>query len=556
MNERGVGAGCISGFLCYTALDLMAATAQSHLERAELEVVLQSGIFHRAPNLESFLRYICDRYFEGDADQIKEYSIAVEALGRRSDFDQKRDSIVRVEAHRLRKRLSDYYAGEGSDHAVHIVIPNGGYAPQFTYIYKDTDFSRELPSDSPKELLEDGKLLLLQEDPAHLETVEVPADESRPRSQLKPQTEGSGGVWTKSFIVLLAVFFVALLGLAGWALKHSNSLFANENWKGLALPVPSDYRFLAGYHGPAFVDRQGRTWHPDAYYTGGQSHPMPSGRFFEAVPDPAFLHSFRDGTFQYDIPVRPGNYEVHLYFVETQFGGNPREPDSGRLFQILLNDVRFMDLFDIISEAGAQNRLHERILKDVAPAKDGKIHLKFQGISGPGLLNAAEVLSSAPGVTRPVRIVASDTSVVDADGQIWTAEQYCVGGRLVKRTDTLVDSPMRDLYRAERYGNFAYHIPLAPGKYRVRLFFAETYFGTKLPFAPTEPVGARVFNVFANGIALLRDFDIAKEAHGSKRGIEKAFENLEPNAQGKIVLEFVPVRNYAEVNAIEVTQMP
>ena len=84
----------------------MAATAQSHLERAELEAVLESGIFHRAPNLASFLRYICERYFEGDASQIKEYSIAVDALGRPSDFDQKKDSIVRVEAHRLRKRLN------------------------------------------------------------------------------------------------------------------------------------------------------------------------------------------------------------------------------------------------------------------------------------------------------------------------------------------------------------------------------------------------------------------------------------------------------------------
>lgn len=151
-------------------------------------------------------------------------------------------------------------------------------------------------------------------------------------------------------------------------------------------------------------------------------------------------------------------------------------------------------------------------------------------------------------------MVASDTSVMDAEGQPWSADRFSVGGRLVKRTD-VVDSPMQRLYEGERYGNFAYHVPLAPGKYRVRLFFAETYFGTKLPFAPSEPVGARVFNVFANGVALLRDFDIAKEAHGSKRGIEKVFENLEPNAQGKIVLEFVPVRNYAEVNAIEVTQM-
>src|SRR5206468_3379969 len=65
------------------------------------------------------------------ADQIKEYSIALEALGRSSDFDPKKDSIVRVEAHRLRRRLEEYYRGTGADNAVHIVIPNGQYRPQF-----------------------------------------------------------------------------------------------------------------------------------------------------------------------------------------------------------------------------------------------------------------------------------------------------------------------------------------------------------------------------------------------------------------------------------------
>jgi hypothetical protein len=61
--------------------------------------------------------------------------------------------------------------------------------------------------------------------------------------------------------------------------------------------------------------------------------------------------------------------------------------------------------------------------------------------------------------------------------------------------------------------------------------------------------------VFGNGVALLRDFDVARDAGGPNRAIVKVFENMEPNAQGNIVLDFVPLRNYAEVNAIEVSQM-
>src|SRR5689334_9530632 len=103
-------------------MDTVARFAQ---ERHELESVLRSGIFNRAPNLAQLLTYVCNKHFEGAADQIKEYNIAVDALGRPPDFDQKRDSIVRVEAHRLRKRLREYYEADGADHEVQIEIPPG-----------------------------------------------------------------------------------------------------------------------------------------------------------------------------------------------------------------------------------------------------------------------------------------------------------------------------------------------------------------------------------------------------------------------------------------------
>src|SRR5207245_11182058 len=59
-------------------------------------------------------------------------NIAVEAFGRPAEFDKRRDSIVRVEAHRLRKRLIQFYEQEaGADHEVRIDIPPGQYAPVF-----------------------------------------------------------------------------------------------------------------------------------------------------------------------------------------------------------------------------------------------------------------------------------------------------------------------------------------------------------------------------------------------------------------------------------------
>jgi hypothetical protein len=109
----------------------MQAAADFRHQQDELDTILASGIFNRAPNLSNVLTYVCARYFEGAGEQIKEYNIAVEALGRPPDFNQKRDSIVRVEAHRLRKRLREYYDAEGADHAFRIEIPPGQYAPRF-----------------------------------------------------------------------------------------------------------------------------------------------------------------------------------------------------------------------------------------------------------------------------------------------------------------------------------------------------------------------------------------------------------------------------------------
>ena len=109
----------------------MHSTTEFEHERREFQSVLASGIFDRAPNLEQVLTYVCERYFEGAAEQIKEYNIAVEALGRPAGFDQKRNSIVRVEAHRLRKRLREYYEAEGAAHSVRIDIPSGRYVPIF-----------------------------------------------------------------------------------------------------------------------------------------------------------------------------------------------------------------------------------------------------------------------------------------------------------------------------------------------------------------------------------------------------------------------------------------
>src|SRR5579871_3350376 len=100
-------------------------------ERSELREVLASRAFARSPRLLALLEYISEKHFLGRSNEVCEYSIATEVLGRQADFDPAQDAISRVEMHRLRKKLREYYASEGINRPVRIVIPSGLYTPVF-----------------------------------------------------------------------------------------------------------------------------------------------------------------------------------------------------------------------------------------------------------------------------------------------------------------------------------------------------------------------------------------------------------------------------------------
>lgn len=96
-----------------------------------LNHVLQSETFKSAAMLRRLLEYIGTRSADGRAEDLKEYTIGVEALDRAADFDPKTDTLVRVHIHRLREKLSRYYLDEGREDDVLITIPRGHYGAVF-----------------------------------------------------------------------------------------------------------------------------------------------------------------------------------------------------------------------------------------------------------------------------------------------------------------------------------------------------------------------------------------------------------------------------------------
>jgi TolB-like protein len=99
--------------------------------RAQLQRVLTSASLADSPALQSFLAFIVEETLAGRADQIKGYTIAVRALNRPSDFDPQIDTIVRVQARRLRRTLQGYYLTAGAADPILIEIPRGSYVPTF-----------------------------------------------------------------------------------------------------------------------------------------------------------------------------------------------------------------------------------------------------------------------------------------------------------------------------------------------------------------------------------------------------------------------------------------
>jgi hypothetical protein len=101
---------------------------------ARWELVLRvadSSYFRKGPKLRAFLLYVCENTILGQPENVREQLIGSRVFGRPAGYNLSDDTIVRVEARELRKRLEAYFANEGRAETVIIEIPKGTYVPIF-----------------------------------------------------------------------------------------------------------------------------------------------------------------------------------------------------------------------------------------------------------------------------------------------------------------------------------------------------------------------------------------------------------------------------------------
>lgn len=520
------------------------AVAESRQQeiREELARVLESSTFRTSKRCKEFLQYVVDQTVNGANGSLKERSIGVELFGLPHDYDTGQHTIVRVTASETRKKLAQFYQGEGggaANNALRIDLPPGSYAADF--VWNETPPTTEIPAA-----------------PAAAE-VPPPAAPAYSRRWLLGGATAGG---------------LAVAGLAAAAMWRSSKprgavAASSAPPATVALPGagataggvnPGPVRIGVGSSSP-YLDRNGQSWGPDRYVTGGQVMARPAERVGRTL-DPDLYRRLRVGDFRYDIPLAPGtSYELHLHFAETGLSDFISAESSGegqRVFRIAANGKILLDFFDIVADAAGANIATERVFRNITPAEDGYLHLAFSPLRGSAMVNAIELIPSGPqGHSVPLRIRSGwPAAWQDSTGATWRADSYFAGGNaLVRRTNPARESaatiPDHTLYSSERWGHFSYALPAASdGRYRVTLKFCEGHLGPRN--TGIGGVGGRVFDVYCNGVVLLKDFDIVREAGGEGRPIDRTFRRIRPNAQGKILLTFVPTTGMACINGIEV----
>jgi len=146
----------------------------------------------------------------------------------------------------------------------------------------------------------------------------------------------------------------------------------------------------------------------------------------------------------------------------------------------------------------------------------------------------------------------ADKVYVDGAGKTWLADQEktdkvdwgVIGGEVVLRETVEIPgtrAPM--VYLNECYSMAGYVFKLPPGKYTVRLHFAETYDGV-------TAAGERVFDISFNGKVVLKNFDVFKEAGGAFKPVIKEIKGVE--VSDKLAIDFTTNIQNPEINGIEI----
>ncbi|MBD0254803.1 MAG: S8 family serine peptidase [Cytophagales bacterium] len=278
-------------------------------------------------------------------------------------------------------------------------------------------------------------------------------------------------------------------------------------------PAVAGAGFRVNAGGTLFATLDARSFVADAYFAGGVvSRATTLG--IAGTADDYLYQTGRHGTsFSYNFPTGNGSYDVVLHFAETYFGSAAPGGTGSRKFHVDLEGVRKLTDYDVFARAGGALRVAQETFR--VTVSDGTLNVAFlKGSADNPAVKAIEVLPAGSALT----INAGGTAYTTGTGKKFAADSYyaagtlssIAGGEILNTTDDV-------LYRNARVGVFSYGLPSGNGTFDVTLHFAETYWGSRA----AGGIGSRKFNVDAEGVRRLTNYDIFAKTGGAMRAAKE-----------------------------------
>jgi hypothetical protein len=286
----------------------------------------------------------------------------------------------------------------------------------------------------------------------------------------------------------------------------------------------------------------------DEDYSGGATAATTNAISTTGITNPApqsvYQHN-RYGNFTYTIPglTAGASYTVRLDFAEEYWTAA-----GDRTFNVLINGTQVLTNFDIFATAGGEFKAVAESFTATANSS-GAVTIQFVTVKDNAQVNGIEITptSGGGGTTGSGGV---DISAGGPAAAPFVADEDYSGGATAYVSNAIsttgVTNPApQSVYQHNRYGNFTYTIPglTAGASYTVQLDFAEEYWTAS---------GDRTFNVLINGTQVLTNFDIFATAGGEYKAVDEPF-TATASSTGTITIQFVSVKDNAQVNGIQVT---
>ena len=264
-------------------------------------------------------------------------------------------------------------------------------------------------------------------------------------------------------------------------------------------------------------------------------------------------------TFQYEIPLPPGTYDITLHFAEIYW-----MEDDTRIMEVNIEggdwEIQGLDVHKTTGRFAA----HTQTFSDVS-VEDGLLNLEFVGVQNVAQVSALEIigLGTIPqgdpeipaGEALRINCGSSEDQLIG--GTLFRADAYYGQGSATWKNTTIeeiANTAWDALYTTERYGttdqgSFRYQIPVANGTYTLKLHLAEIYFGAPGGYDQVSGVGRRIFHITAEGKTLESNLDLAQNPGPATARVEQHQVTV---SDGVLTLELRATLDRPKLSAFEI----